>query len=77
MYFAIHLVSQSCDHYNMLVQAETPEQLVEQVKANCGDFAYIDQIYVDSEVYEENEKYHRALAVAIDDAYNEENDGEY
>ena len=48
-YFAVHLISSSCDHYNMLIKADNPEQFAKSVEANCFDFAYIDDVYVDTE----------------------------
>lgn len=65
MYFALHLISSSSDHYNMLVYADTPAQLVGLVKANCSDFDCIEEVYLDSEVRDENERYHEALLEGI------------
>jgi hypothetical protein len=72
MYHAIHLVSQSCDHYNFLIYAPTIQGLVEKVKQQCGDFAYIDQAWVNSEQERFSSMFHEALSEAIALAYAEE-----
>jgi hypothetical protein len=43
---AVHLISESGDHYNILVNA-TPESFVAKVKSEClEDLAYISDFYV-------------------------------
>ena len=44
---AVHVITESCDHYNYLLQVNDERDLVTQLKDNLGDeFAYISNVYV-------------------------------
>lgn len=44
---AVHVVTESCDHYNYLLEVQDCTDLIEQLISNLGDeFAYICDVYV-------------------------------
>lgn len=76
MFHAIHLISSSYDHFNALVYAETPEELIKWFDDNLIDLSYQDQVYVDSQDESKSELFHEALCEAVD-AATEAADEEY
>lgn len=48
MYYAVHLLSESSDHYNYLLDVNGTEALVAELKRLCPDFAYISAAWITS-----------------------------
>ena len=47
MLFAIHIITEGSDHYNMIVDAATDSDLIDQIKQNMyGDFNNISEVWV-------------------------------
>lgn len=47
LFAAVHIITESCDHYNYLLQVSDEQDLLTQLKDNLGDeFAYISDVYV-------------------------------
>jgi len=47
VFAAVHIITESCDHYNYLLEVHDCTDLVEQLISNLGDeFAYICDVYV-------------------------------
>ncbi len=76
MFHAVHLISESFDHYNYLLQADSPDELVELVRSKNGDFPYLSMAYVTSEDRTKEHEYQAALGDAISKAWDEENEEE-
>lgn len=69
MYVAVHIVTESCDHYNWLLDVEYTTDVVEAL--DMGDeLAYICDLYVDSnigvEVDDEIKRLIREASAAIE-----------
>lgn len=43
---AVHLISESCDHYTYCIQANSVEDFVNQIKNQNPDFAYCTTQYM-------------------------------
>lgn len=74
MYHAVHLISESGDHYNMLIDADTDQEFVDKIKKECNDFAYISQAFIATGVDTQASADARTkvLLDAIEEAYNNE-----
>lgn len=47
VFSAVHIITESCDHYNYLFKVVGGDDLVDQLKDSLGDeFAYICDVYV-------------------------------
>lgn len=45
---AVHLISESCDHYTYCIQAESVKDFVKQIKKQNPDFAYCTTQYMEA-----------------------------
>lgn len=44
--FAIHVVTESSDHYNMLIEASSKSELINKIKFSVYDFENISRVWV-------------------------------
>lgn len=71
MFAAVHLISSSGDHYNLLVEHQTAQDIVDYIKVELhNELAYIDDWHVTAEDKSIGNKAVELLETAIVDLYD-------
>lgn len=69
--FAIHVVTESSDHYNMLIEVSSKSELIDKIRYNVYDFENISRVWVTA-----NEKLdYNPVAFIMSSVYSEQGDG--
>jgi len=72
LHVAIHLVTESCDHYNMLLHFTDLDEFFEKIKGQIGDeMAHISNHFISTNIKEFDEFLTHCLSALIDQAYVE------
>lgn len=72
MFHAVHIGTETGDHYTYLIEANTPKQMIRILKTN-QDFAYFTEVEIASEDDEVQDRYIAAVNEAVADAFDKEN----
>ncbi len=71
-FVAIHLVTESCDHYNMLLHFTDLDNFVEKLKGQIGDeMAHISNHFISTNIKEIDNFLSDYLGMLIDQAHAE------
>lgn len=72
LFVAVHIVTESCDHYNFLLSIKDVSNFISQIKDNMGEeMAHISNYYITTNVNEFDKILENALSDEKDKAYAE------
>ena len=70
---AAHLITQSCDHYTLLLSVVDADDFVRQLEEDFSDeFAYIDRHYITTNIDEFDKKLSDALNNRLEELWDSE-----
>lgn len=67
---AVHVITESSDHYNYLIGFVSTEHFITQIKDKLGDeLAHVSQLFVTTNIKEDDQVLKRLICDAVDEAY--------